>query len=103
MKGNRVLRVALLANSYDVSVDPYLPKGDVLRYFVLPILIEEDKRVLSCVTPIVLTPPRAWMIWVIYLYAELGNVEDGAGCGGEGNSGVVCSEPDWFVALDFLV
>jgi len=65
MKGNGVLGVALLANSYKVSIDPNLSKSDVSRYFVLPILIEEDEGVLSRITAIVLAPPKTWVIWII--------------------------------------
>ena len=103
VEGNGVLRVTLLANSYDVSIDSNLSESDISCYFVLPILIEEDKRVLLCITAIVLTPSETWMIWVVYLYAELGNVGDGTGCGREGDSGVVCGEPNWFVVLDVLI
>ena len=65
VKRNGVFRIALLVNSYKVSINPNLSEGDVLCYFVLPILIEEDQRVLSRITAIVLAPSETWVIWVV--------------------------------------
>jgi len=103
MKGNGVLRVSSLANPYNVSVNSDLPKGDVLHYLVLTILIEEDEGVLLCITAVVLTPSSSWMIRVVKLFSELGNIGNGARGGGKGDSGVICSESDWFVVLNIFI
>jgi len=81
MKGDGVLRVSSLANPYNVSVNSNLPKGDVACYFVLTVLIEEDKGVLLHITTVVLTPSSSWMIRVLKLFGELGNVGDRARSG----------------------
>ena len=47
MRGDRVLGFALLASPYEVSVDPNLSESDVSCNFILSILVEENKRVLS--------------------------------------------------------
>jgi len=94
MKGNGVLGVTLLTNSYKVSVNPNLSKCDVSRYFVLPVLIEEYKGVLSRITAIVLAPPKSWVIGVVYLYAKLGHIGDGTGRGRKGNGGVIRGKPN---------
>ena len=103
MKGNGVFRVSLFANSYNVSIDPDLSESDVSRYFILPILIEEDKGVLPHITAVVLAPPGSWVIRVIELLGKLGNVGDGTRSGGEGNSRVIHSESDWLVTLNIVV
>jgi len=81
MKGNRELRVALLADPYKVSINPNLPESDITCHLILPILIEEDKRVLPCITTVVLAPSSSWMVWVIKLLSELRDVGDGTRCG----------------------
>jgi len=103
MKGNGVLGIPLLVDPYNVSVNSNLPKSDISCYFVLPILIEKDEGVLPCITTVVLTPPNSWMVRVIKLFGELGNVGDGARSGGERNGGVIRSKSDWFVALNIIV
>ena len=99
VEGNGELRVATLASSYEVSINSNLPEGDVACHFILPVLIEEDKWVLPCITAVVLTPPTSWMVQIIKLVCVLGNVGDRTRCGGEGNGGVILSEPDWFVVF----
>ena len=103
MEGDGVLRVAVLASPYNVSIDTNLPKGDILCHLILSVLIEEDKWVLPCITTVILTPPCSWMVWVIKLLSELRDVGDGAGCGGKGNGGVVLSKSNWFIALYIVV
>ena len=103
MKGNGVLGVTLLANSYDVSINSNLSESDISRYFILSILVEENKWVLSHITTIVLAPSRTWMVWIVQLYGKLGNVGDGTGCGGKGDSGVIRSESDWFFTLNIFI
>jgi len=103
MKGDGVLGISLFANSYDVSVNPDLSKSDVLCNLILPILIEEDQRVLPCITTVVLAPPSSWVVRVIKLFSELGNVGNGARSGGKGDGGVIRSESDWLLALNVIV
>ena len=100
---NGILKVAALVSSYDVSVDPNLSEGDITCHLILTILIEEDKRVLPRITTVVLAPSGSWMVWVIKLMSELRDVGNGARCGGEGDSRVVLSEPNWFVILHVIV
>jgi len=97
---NGVFGVALLANSYKVSIDSDLSEGDISCNFVLPILIEEDKGVLPRITAVVLAPSKTQMIWVVQLYTELGNVGDGARCGRKGNGRVIRSESHRLFILD---
>jgi len=103
MKGDGVLRVSPFVDSYNVSVNPNLSKGNVSWNFILAILIEENKGVLPCITAVVLTPSGSWMIGVIKLLSKLGNVGDGTSCGGEGDSGIVCGKSNWFVTLNIFV
>jgi len=103
VKGNGVLRVSSLVSPYNVSVNSNLPKGDVSRYLVLTILVEEDERVLPHITAVVLTPSSSWMVWVVKLFSELGNVGDMARSGGERDGGIVFSEPNRFVTLNIVV
>jgi len=103
MEGNGVLGIALLASPYKVGVDPNLSKGDVSRDFVLPILIEKDKGVLPRITAVVLAPSEAWVIGIVYLDTELGNVGDGTRCGRKGDSRVIRSESDWFFTLNVVI
>ena len=103
IKGNGVFGVPPLTNSYNVSVNSDLSKGDVSHYFVLPVLVKEDKGVLSCITAIVLTPPSSWVVRVVKLFSELGNVGDGARGGGEGDGRVIHSKSDWFITLNIFV
>jgi len=103
MEGNGKLRVATLVSPYKVSIDPSLPEGDVVCHLVLPILIEEDKRVLPRITAVILAPSNSWMVRVIKLLGKLRNVGDGTGCGGEGDGRVVLSEPNWFIVLHIVV
>jgi len=65
VKGDGVLGIALLANSYKVSINPNLSESDVSCYLILPILIEEDEGVLPRITTVILAPPKTWMIWII--------------------------------------
>ena len=103
LKGNGVFGVSPLANSYNVSVDSDLSEGDVLRYFILPILIKEDEGVLPHITTVVLAPSSSWMVRVVKLFSKLGNVGNGARSGGEGDGRVIHSESNWFVALNIIV
>jgi len=103
MKGNGVFRVSPFANSYNVSVNVSLSESDISCYFILPILIEEDKRVLLRITAVILTPSSSWMVRVVELFSELGYIGDGARSGGERNGGVICSESDWLVTLNVVV
>jgi len=103
MKGNGIFRVTPLVHPYDVSIYPNLSECDVLCYFILPILIEEDKGVLACITAIVLAPSCPWVVRVIKLFGKLGNIGDGTRCGREGDGRVVLSELEWFVALYIIV
>ena len=103
MEGDGELRIAVLASSYKVSIDPNLPEGDVTCHFILPVLIEEDERVLPRITAVILAPSSSWMVRVIKLLGKLRNVGDGAGCGGEGDGRIIPGEPNWFVALHIVV
>ena len=103
MKGDGVFRVSLFIDSYNVSINPDLSEGDVLRYFILPILIEEDKRVLPRITAVVLAPPISWVIRVVELLSELGNIGDGAQHGRKGNGRVISSESYWLIALNVVI
>ena len=103
MEGNGKLRVAMLASPYKVSIDPSLPEGDVACHLVLPVLIEEDERVLSRITAVILTPSNSWVVRVIKLLGKLRNIGDGTGRGGERDGGVILSEPNWFVILHIVV
>ena len=103
VKRDGVLGIPLLADPYDVSVNSDLPKSDISCYFVLPVLIEEDKGVLPCITAVVLTPPSSWMVRVVKLFGELGNIGDGARSGRERNGGVIRSESNWFVTLNVVI
>ena len=103
MEGNGMLGVATLVSPYKVSIDPSLSEGDIACHFVLPVLIEEDERVLLCITAVVLAPSNSWMVRIIKLLGKLRNVGDGTGCGGEGDGRVVCGKPDWFITLHVVV
>jgi len=103
MEGNGVLRVASLMNSYKVSIHTDLSVSDISHYLILTILIEEDKWILPRITVVILAPPVSWMVWVIELLSKLRDVVDGARCGGEGNGGVILSEPNWFIALHVVI
>ena len=103
MERNGEFRVAMLASPYKVSINPDLPEGDITCHLILSILIEEDKRVLPCITAVVLAPSNSWMVWVIKLLSKLRDVGNGARRGGKGDGGVVLSEPDWFVVLHVVV
>jgi len=103
MEGNGILRVAVLASPYKMSVNPNLSEGDVTCHLILTILIEEDKRVLPHITAVILAPSSSWMVRVIKLLSELRDIGNGARCGREGDSGVVLSEPNWFVVLHVIV
>jgi len=103
MKGDGVFRISPFANSYNVSINPNLPEGDISRYFVLPILVEEDQRVLPHITTVILAPPSSWVIGVIKLISELGNVGNRTGCGREGDSGVICSKSNGFFTLNIVI
>ena len=43
------------------------------------------------------------MVWVVKLFSKLGNVGNGARGRGEGDSGVICGEPDWFIILNIFI
>ena len=103
MKGDGEFRVAMLASSYKMSVDPNLSEGDVACHFILAILIEEDKQVLPRITTVVLAPSGPWMVWIIKLLSKLRDVGNGTRCGGEGDGRVVLSEPNWFVVLHVVI
>jgi len=103
MEGNRKLGVPPFASSYNVSVNPNLSKGDIACHLVLPVLVEKDKRVLSRITAITLAPSDSWVVWVIELLGELGNVGDRTRRGGEGNGRVIPSEHNWFVILHVVI
>jgi len=103
MEGNGIFRVAMLASPYKVSIDSNLSKGDVACHLILPIFIEEDKRVLPCVTVVVLAPSSSWVVRVIKLLSELRDVGNGTRGGGEGDGRVVLSESNWFVVLHVVV
>ena len=103
MEGNGKLRVATLASPYKMSIDPNLPEGDVACHLVLPVLIEENERVLLRVTAVILAPSISWMVRVVKLLSKLRDVGDGARHGGEGDGRVVLSEPNWFVVLHVVI
>jgi len=103
VKGNGVFGVPLLADSDNVSIDPDLSKGDITRDFILAVLVEEDKRVLLCITAVVLAPSVSWMIRVVKLLSKLGNVGDGAWCGRKGNGGIIRSKSHWLFALNVVI
>jgi len=103
VKGNGVFGVSPFANSYNVSVNSGLSEGNISCYFVLPVLIEEDKRVLLYITVVVLTLSSSWMVRIVELLSELGNIGNGARCGREGDCGVIHSKLDGFVTLNIIV
>jgi len=103
VEGNRILGVPPFASSYKMSVDPDLSEGDITCHLVLPVLVEEDERVLPRITVVILAPPTSWVIWVAGLLGELRDVGDGARGRGEGNGRVVCGKPNWFVVLHVVV
>ena len=69
----------------------------------MTILIKKDKRVLLHVTAVVLTLSSSWVVWVIKLFSELRNIGDGTRCGGEGDSRVILSKSNWFIALHIVI
>ena len=81
VKGDGEFGITMLASPHKVSINPNLSKGDVTCYFVLPILIEEDKQVLLCITVVILAPPGSWVVWIVKLLSELRDVGDGTRCG----------------------
>ena len=103
VKGNGIFRIPSLANPYNVSVNSNLPEGDISCYLVLTVLVEKNKRVLPCITMVVLTPSNSWVIWVIELLSELGNIGDRTRCGGERDGGVVLSKFDRLVTLNVVI
>ena len=103
VEGNRKLGVPPFASSYKMSVDPYLSKGDIACHLVLPVLIEKDKQVLSRITAIILAPSDSWMVRVIELLGELGNVGNRTRRGREGDGRVILSEPNWFITLHVVI
>ena len=103
VEGNGVFGFAMLASPYKMSINPNLSKGDVTCHLILPILIEEYKWVLPHITTVIFAPPIPWMIQVVKLSSELGNVRDGTRCGGKGYGGVVLGKPNWFVALHIVI
>jgi len=103
MEGDGKFRVTTFASSYKMSINPGLSEGDVTCHLILPILVEEHKWVLPCITVVVLTPPTSWMVWVVELLSELRDVGNGARSRGEGNGRVVRGKPDWFVILYIVV
>jgi len=103
MKGDGVLRIALFVSPYNVSINANLPEGDVACHLILPILIEEDKRVLPHITTVVLAPSSSWMVWVVKLLSKLRDIGDRARCGGEGNGGIVLSKMHWLIAPHVIV
>ena len=103
VEGNGKLRVTPFASSHKMSVDPNLPEGDITCHLVLPILVEEDKRVLSRITVVVLAPSISWMVQVVKLLSKLRDVGDGTRRGGEGDSRVIPSKPNWFVVLYIVI
>jgi len=103
MEGDGKLRVAALASPYKVSIDPNLPEDDIACHLILPILVEEDERVLLCITAVVLAPSISWMVRVIELLSKLGDVGNGARCGGEGDGRVIPGKPDRFIVLYVVI
>jgi len=103
VEGNGVFGVPSLADPYNVSVNPNLPKSNVSRYLVLSVLIEEDKGVLLCITTVVLTPSSSWMVRVVEFLSELGNVGDGTRCGRKGDSGIIRSKSDRLITLNIFI
>jgi len=103
MEGDGEFRVTMLMSSYKVSIDPDLSESDIACHLILPILVEEDKRVLPCITAVVLTPSNSGVVWIIKLLSKLRDVGNGARRGGEGDGRVVLSEPHWFVILHVIV
>jgi len=103
MKGNGKLRVAALASPYKMSIDPNLPEGDIACHLILSVLIDEDKRLLPCITMVILAPSNSWVVWIIKLLSKLRDVGNGTRRGGKGDGGVVLSKPDWFVILHIVI
>ena len=103
MERDGVLGVSPFADSYNMSINPNLSEGDVSCNFILSILIEEDQGVLPHITAVVLAPSDSWVIGVIKLLSELGNIGDRARSGGEGNGRVIHGEPNWFVVLYIVI
>jgi len=103
VEGNGILGITLLMNTYDVSIHADLSEGDITCHLILTILVEKDKWVLPCITVVIFAPPISWMIWVIELLSELRDIGDRTRCGGKGNSGVVLSEPNQFIALHIAI
>ena len=44
-----------------------------------------------------------WAIGVVKLLSKLGNIGNRTRSGGEGDGRVICSKPNWFVALHVLI
>jgi len=103
MKGDGVLGVSPFANSYNMSINPNLSEGNISCYFILTVLVEEDKGVLLHITTVILAPPVSWMVQVIKLLSELGNIGDGARHRRKGNGGVIHSKSDWLITLNIVV
>jgi len=103
VEGNGELGITALASPYEMSINSNLPEGDVTCHLILPVLIEENKWVLPRITTVVLTPPTSWVVWIVELIRELGNVGNRTGCGREGDGRVVLSESDWFVTLYIVI
>ena len=103
VEGDRKLGTATFVSPDKVSVNPNLPEGDIACHLVLPIFVEENEWVLLCITAVVLTPPVSWVVWIVKLIHELGDVGDRTGCRRKGNGRVILSESDWLVALHIVV
>ena len=103
MKGDGNFGITVLAGPYKVSINADLSEGDISCHFVLPVLVEKNKWVLPRITAVVLAPPSSWMVRVIQLFGELGNIGNRAGSGGKRDGGIVCGKPNWFIALYIVI
>jgi len=81
MKGDRKFRITTFASSYKMSINPNLPEGNIVCHLVLSILVEENEWVLPHITVVILTPPASWMVQIVKLIRELGDVGNRTGCG----------------------
>jgi len=77
VKGDGVFGITLLADPYDMSINPNLPESDIACHLILSILIEKDKWVLPCITVVILALSGSWMVRVVKLLSELRNIGDG--------------------------
>jgi len=104
VKGGGVFLITLVTDADEMSVFVDSPVTDISGSFRLPFLVKEDNGIEVRLSAVVPYPSFTWVVRVLKVASEWGGKANRLrGGSGSGNSRLVLSKADRFVAIDTVV